>query len=165
MNEQSDDNSECSSDSGIEVTLDQQGRIGGTESLQLNFDFSSWSGSFLTQHKEKSLDTDTVSILKEDVDAIFDGCTTFWLPAKGFTPRSTFERLAKQIFDFHTRNIPATKRKQIDWKNSGAEYWTQRRYVAGSSAHADVASSCAQPTMLRNDSSMIRFHFDKVCRD
>ena len=44
-----------------------------------------------------------------------------WLPC-GATPRCTPERLARQIFEYHTRDA------EFDESSSGAEWWTQVLY-------------------------------------
>lgn len=143
------------------------GRITGTSDIGLNFDFYSSENSHLTS--SIPLEKDIVSTLKSDVDAIFDGCTTFWLPAINFEPRTTFERLAKQIFDFHTKHLKSNV--EIDWEQSGAEYWTQKRDLSGGKRkdkdeHEDEIEkedniSTSSHVVLENDDTMIRFHFDK----
>jgi hypothetical protein len=51
---------------------------------------------------------------------VFDGCTTFWLPADQ-APRCSLESMAKAVFELHTKDTvydPAT---------SGCEWWVQVR--------------------------------------
>ena len=143
-----------------------EGRITGTSSTSLNFDFYSCDTSILTSTSPgATTDTttsgidDVVSVLRSDVDAIFDGCTTFWLPASNFEPRTSFERLAKQIFDFHTKDLKANSGSEIDWNKSGAEYWTQKRDLSKNVSAS--SGSRSNDGVLRNDDTMIRFHFDK----
>jgi hypothetical protein len=149
----------------LDISVDDNGRISGTKALDLNFDFFSCNNSSFIDCKSPPLDckgsSSTIDILKRDVDAIFDGCTTFWLPAKDFEPRTTFERLARKIFEFHTRNISAEARAEIDWSKSGAEYWTQRRQLSVCPGPEAGGSGAVDEQVLRNNSSMIRFHFDK----
>lgn len=167
-NEEMIDNSDaCSSESEsseLEVVLDDEGRVAGTKELNnLNFEFYSCNSSFTS--------STTIEKLINDVNVVFDGCTTFWLPAHDdFKPRTTMERLAKEIFDFHvTRKLSKAEKENIDWDKSGAEYWVQRRrifYDAGKQADSSTEEKnrkiiSASPSFLKNDSSAIRFHWDK----
>ena len=134
------------------------GRILGTSDIPLNYNFFSCENS----HLSSSQDENIVEQLKKDVDAIFDGCTTFWVPARNFEPRTTLERLAKQIFDFHTKGLKDSP--NVNWDQSGAEYWTQKR----DTSCCDVANRgrdnievVTGENVLQNDDTVIRFHFDK----
>ena len=134
------------------------GRITGTSNIGFNFDFYSCENSHLIS--SDSSENDILSTLKIDVDSIFDGCTTFWLPATNFEPRTTFERLAKQIFDFHTKDLKSDV--EIDWNQSGAEYWTQKRDLTDHIKKDKTTSAhSSSRAVLANDDTMIRFHFDK----
>ena len=75
---------------------------------------------------------------------------TFWLPAGG-APSNNFEKIAKGVFDFHSK-----RRKQtFDPTKSGAEWWCQVRPSPPSGRYAATA----------NDNGLSKegvvFHYDK----
>lgn len=164
--------SSCSdSDSGdesytdLEVVLDEDCRIFGSRPLCLQYEFTSCNHSAFIDKESNALNpVSIIDVLKNDVDSIFDGCTTFWMPGRGFEPRTTFERLALKIFTHHMRNVPSEEMGEIDWRRTGAEYWTQRRELAAPCGQASLSSAASgemQSHTLVNDDSMIRFHWDK----
>lgn len=146
--------------SALEVVLDAQGRITGSADLALDYAFASCDMSPFLRTPAGGATELVVDTLKRDVDAIFDGQTTFWMPAVGFEARTTFERLAQQIFEYHTRHLSAEQRAAVDWSRSGAEYWTQRRELK-TCTPAEDPDGLTGPTTLQNDCTTIRFHWDK----
>ena len=103
----------------MEINLDEDGRIADTPNA-LNFSFRAID-KFLAFEEDSWL-----HIVVEDCKKVFTGEVTFWLPAE-MKPRTTLERLARQIFDFHTSSCAG----KYNTKKSGAEWWVQVREEGG----------------------------------
>ncbi|GMI51834.1 hypothetical protein ScalyP_jg1136 [Parmales sp. scaly parma] len=81
---------------------------------------------------------------------------TFWLPASTPTSSltSSFEHLAKQIFDFHVTDNPANPHV-FDSATSGAEWWCQVRPSPASGRYA------ATNEITGISKEGVNFHYDK----
>ena len=88
------------------IWLDEHGRIDATSDCGLDFDFTACDiTSFIHKPGTKAV---TSKIIAEDLNEMFNmaqGQTTFWLPVTQ-EPRCTVERLARCIFNHHTRSAP-----------------------------------------------------------
>lgn len=115
----SSDDEELSDDSDIvELDLDDEtNRIAGTSDCGLDFRVHAVSRAFRAGPSE-------LSAIHADCEACFKKEGSFWMAA-GAVPRCTLERLAKHVFEHHTRNA------QFDPTNSGAEWWVQIRECGG----------------------------------
>jgi len=75
---------------------------------------------------------------------------TFWLPS-GASPKNNFERMAKSVFDFHSKR----RGHQFDESRSGAEWWCQVRPSPPSGRY----SATAEDNGLSKEG--VVFHYDK----
>lgn len=126
----------------VQLSLDEFGRIAGTSDCGLDFSSRVWAGSLTGDDKTTVATEQTVAA---DCDAIFDGCTTFWLPAQQ-EPRCSLERLARAIFEHHTRGVV------FDADTSGCEFWVQVRKPL-------AVAPAMQIEVLPASAGMIRFHW------
>ena len=119
----------------VELCLDEHGRVQGTSDCGLDFAARAW-------RLRLSGARDVEAQLAADCDEIFDGVTTFWLPATA-RPRCTLERLARAVFEHHTQGAT------FDAARSGCEFWAQvrERPAVAPSSNAGVLS--ASPAMIR----------------
>jgi hypothetical protein len=93
--------------------FDEHGRVAGTSSSGLNFNFRSVSG-FLPE-----LDPAVMNQLHSDCRRAFL-MKSYWLSATS-APRCMLEAIARSVFDFHTRGV------SFDPAASGAEWWVHFR--------------------------------------
>jgi hypothetical protein len=121
-----DDNaSESQVDSGeeeeLELTVDEHGRVAGTSDCGLDFSFVAFKCPVLLDsspaRRAGDVTKDLLGALRRDSDALFGSEDSFWLPA-GMQPRCVLERLAAEIFRYHTRNV----REDFNFDGSGAEW-------------------------------------------
>ena len=93
--------------------FDEQGRVAGTSSCGLNFNFRSVS-NFVPE-----LDPAVMTRLHSDCRSAFL-MKSFWLAATA-APRCMLETVARSVFDFHTQGV------SFDPATSGAEWWVHFR--------------------------------------
>jgi hypothetical protein len=81
---------------------------------------------------------------------------TFWVPANGFVPRCSFEQIAFDVFEHHTKGA------QYDPSCSGAEWWVQiRPSPEKTGRYAMHASSKDDGDPKDMATEGISFHWDK----
>jgi hypothetical protein len=93
--------------------FDEHGRVAGTSSCGLNFNFRSVA-NFVPE-----LDPDIMAQLHSDCRNAFL-MKSFWLAASA-APRCMLETIARSVFDFHTQGVV------FDPATSGAEWWVHFR--------------------------------------
>jgi len=93
--------------------FDEHGRVAGTSSCGLNFNFRSVS-NFVPE-----LDPAMMTQLHSDCRSAFL-MKSFWLAATA-APRCMLETVARSVFDFHTQGV------SFDPATSGAEWWVHFR--------------------------------------
>ena len=127
------DEDEDSDNEDLVMDVDEHGRISGTSDCGLSFEFTSNKVDVSSPSTKAS-----VKALAGDAKRIFDGASSFWLPA-GVKPRFGLEALASQIFEHHTKDV-----KDFDRDKSGAEWWIQVRHGSGLEPSASSARAAAQ---------------------
>jgi len=96
-----------------ELELNEEGRVVGVEGL-MDYSFSSYTSVF-------SAESSQIQALASDCEFAFvEGGMSFWLGAKE-KPRCQFERMAKEIFEHHTKSA------KFQGQRSGVEWWVQIR--------------------------------------
>lgn len=105
----------------LELDIDNFGRPHGVVGT-LDYSFRSVH-SALRIPDDKSYvqlvqDCETAFTARAIENAEYSTGTTFFLPAT-MEPRCLLERMAREVFDFHTRDV-----KEFDAAKSGAEWWT-----------------------------------------
>jgi hypothetical protein len=147
---------------GVNLEMNQDGRIAGEYNDAFDFTFRGVTGLIDSSRTLSTLDADCRLLRaeeaslenKDELDA------TFWIPARPSNRPNKLcllERLAEQIFDHYCAGIP------MDMDHSGAEWWVQVRQL---DEGYDDDSGSRKRRKLEDErdetkGETIQFHFDK----